>query len=134
MEREELMSLLARHTPQDAYRRVELDARIGGSDPRQLVTLCYEQLIGALGSALHAAERGDNRGKSESLTRALSTVTALQLGVSGENDVSWALRHLYEATRKSLLDCVLAFDADAITLIRQDYVDILRAMTSAPSA
>ncbi|MFM5908737.1 MAG: flagellar export chaperone FliS [Novosphingobium sp.] len=122
------MSLLARNTPQDAYRRVELEARIGGSDPRQLVTLCYEQLIGALGTALHAAERGDNQKKSEGLTRAMSAVTALQLGVTGEGEVTWALRHLYEATRKALLDSVLTFDARAIAVIRQDYIDILGAM------
>ncbi|MFM5930628.1 MAG: flagellar protein FliS [Novosphingobium sp.] len=125
------MSLLARNTPQDAYRRVELDARIGGSDPRQLVTLCYEQLIGALGTALHAAERGNNQKKSEGLTRALSAVTALQLGVTGDSEVTWALRHLYEATRKAVLDSVLAFDAAAIAVIRQDYIDILAAMGGA---
>lgn len=123
------MSLLARHTPQDAYRRVEFDARIGGSDPRQLVTLCYEQLIAALGSALHAARNGDNRGKSQALTKALSALMALQLGVGGKEDVVWALRHLYEATRKALLDNVLSFDAKAIETIRSDYVDILQAMT-----
>lgn len=122
------MTLLARHTPQDAYRRVEIDARIGGSDPRQLVMLCYEQLIGALGSALHAARAGDNRGKSHSLTRALSALAALQMGVSGEDQVAWALRHLYEATRRALLDSVLAFDAETVATVRADYVDILKAM------
>lgn len=125
------MSLLARNTPSDVYRRVELDARIGGSDPRQLVTLCYEQLIGSLGTALHADERGDNNKKSEGLTRALSAVTALQLGVSGDASIAAALRHLYEATRKSLLDSVLSFDAASIRTVRQDYIDILRAMNGA---
>ena len=62
------MTMLARHTPQDAYRRIEIDARIGGSDPRQLVMLCYEQLIGALGSALHAASLRDNSGKSAAMS------------------------------------------------------------------
>lgn len=127
------MSLLARNTPSDVYRRVELDARIGGSDPRQLVTLCYEQLIGSLGTALHADERGDNNKKSEGLTRALSAVTALQLGVSGSDSIAAALRHLYEATRKSLLDSVLSFDAASIRTVRQDYIDILRAMNGAQS-
>ncbi len=125
------MTLLARHTPQDAYRRVEIDARVGGSDPRQLVTLCYEQLIGALGSALHAAQAGDNRGKSQAITKALSALTALQIGVTGDEQVAWALRHLYEATRKALLDNVLAFDEVTIATIRGDYIDILKAMTSA---
>ncbi len=125
------MSLLARHPPQDAYRRVEIDARVGGSDPRQLVTLCYEQLIGALGSALHAGQTSDNRGKSQAITKALSALTALQIGVTGDAQVAWALRHLYEATRKALLDSALAFDANSIATIRNDYVDILKAMTAA---
>lgn len=125
------MTLLARHTPQDAYRRVELDARIGGSDPRQLVMLCYERLIGALGSALHAVRSDDNRGKSQSLTQALSALAALQIGVSGDAPVADALRHLYEATRKALLDSVMGFDARRIEQIRSDYIDILKAMTTA---
>lgn len=124
------MNMMARHSPQDAYRKVELDARVGGSDPRQLVTLCYEQLIGALGTALHAAQRGDNRGKSAAITKALSALTALQIGIAGEGEVVWALRHLYEATRRALLDSVLAFDAPAIATIRADFVDILRAMSA----
>ena len=127
------MTMLARHTPQDAYRRVEIDARIGGSDPRQLLTLCYEQLIGALGSALHAVRLRDNSGKSAAMTRSLSALAALQIGVSGEEPVCHALRHLYEATRQALLDSVLVFDAATIDTIRSDYIEILRAMTSANS-
>lgn len=125
------MTLLARHTPQDAYRKIEIDARIGGSDPRQLVALCYEQLIGALGSALHAAKQGDNRGKSQSLTRALSALAALQMGVKGDDQIAGALRHLYEATRRALLDSVLTFDAETIATVRADFVEILRAMNGA---
>lgn len=78
-------------------------------------------------------ERDDNNKKSEGLTRAVSSVTALQLGVSGDASIAGALRHLYEATRKSLLDSVLNFDAGAIRTIRQDYIDILRAMNGAQS-
>jgi len=125
------MATLARHTPHEAYRRVEFDARIGGSDPRQLVTLCYEQLIGALGLALVAHDRGDNAAKSSAITRALSALAALQLGVSGDDEVAKALRHLYEATRRSLLDMVLAFDPATVTTMRGDYVDILRAVSAA---
>ncbi|MEO5598690.1 MAG: flagellar protein FliS [Novosphingobium sp.] len=121
------MTMLARHTPQEAYRRVEMDARVNGSDARQLVSLCYEQLISALGSALHAAARGDNRGKSAGMTRAMASLTALQLGVSGETGIATALRHFYEAARRTLLDNVLAFDADAISAMRQDFIDIGRA-------
>ena len=63
-----------------------------------------------------------------------AALTALQIGVSGEQDVAWALRHLYEATRKALLDNVLSFDAKTIETIRGDFTDILRAMTSSGAA
>ena len=78
--------MLARN-PQEAYRRVDFDARIAGADSRQLVALCYEQLTTALGTALFAAQTGDNRLKSQSLTRALSAITALQLGISSATGV-----------------------------------------------
>lgn len=123
------MTMLVRHTPQETYRRIEFDARVGGSDPQQLVMLCYEQLIGALGSALVANERKDNGAKSAAITRAMSSLAALQLGVSGEGAVADALRHLYEATRRSLLDMVMGFDPATVETIRTDYVDILRAMS-----
>lgn len=123
--------MLQMRSPHEAYRRVDFDARVAGADPGQLVTLCYEQLIGALGSAIFAHERGDNLLKSQSLTRALSSITALQLGVSGEGTVAQALRQMYEAARRSVLDSALAFDATALGTVRQDFIDISRALTGA---
>ncbi|MEP7222263.1 MAG: flagellar protein FliS [Novosphingobium sp.] len=128
------MTMLARHTPQEAYRRVEMDARVNGSDARQLVSLCYEQMISALGSALHAAGHGDNRGKSAAMTRAMASLTALQLGVSGDTGVAAALRHFYESARRTLLDNVLAFDAVAVSVLRQDFINIGRATGASGTA
>ena len=121
--------MLQMRSPPEAYRRVDFDARVAGADPGQLVALCYEQLIGALGSAIFAHERGDNLLKSQSLTRALSAITALQLGVSGESSVAQALRQLYEAARRSVLDSALTFDGAALGTVRQDFIDISRALT-----
>lgn len=123
--------MLQMRSPHEAYRRVDFDARVAGADPGQLVTLCYEQLIGALGSAIFAHDRNDNLLKSQSLTRALSAITALQLGVSGESSVAQALRQLYEAARRSVLDSALSFDGAALGTIRQDFIDISRALTGA---
>lgn len=115
-------------SPQEAYRRVDFDARVAGADPRQLVALCYEQMTTALGSALFAQETGDNRLKSASLTRALSALTALQLGVSPEQSVGPALIQLYASARRAVLDSVLDFDARTITSIRQDFIEIGKAI------
>ena len=51
--------MLAMRSPHEAYRRVDFDARVAGADPGQLVTLCYEQLISALGTAVYANGLGD---------------------------------------------------------------------------
>lgn len=128
------MTVLARHTPQDAYRRVDFDARVSGCDPMELVGLCYEQLIASLGSALYAHERADNEGKSKALTRALSALTALQLGVAGNEGVALALRQFYQAARGALLDGVLTFDPVRIGQVRQDFLDIASALGNARPA
>ncbi|MCB2059291.1 MAG: flagellar protein FliS [Novosphingobium sp.] len=122
--------MLLSRSPHEAYRRVDFDARVEGADPGELVKLCYEQLSGALGTAIYAHEQGDNRLRSQSLTRALSAVTALQLGVDGDTGVSAALLQLYTATRRSILDSALEFDSELIGSIRQDFLDILKAMRS----
>ena len=120
--------MLAARTPQEAYRRVDFDARVSGSKPADLVHLCIEHLIGAIGTALHAAARGDNELKSRSINRALTSVTALQLGVSGEEGVSAALRHVYEAARRTILDSATHFDSARMDALRSDFVDIGKAL------
>lgn len=122
--------MLAIRSPHEAYRRVDFDARVEGADPRHLVGLCYEQLVSSLGSAIFAQERGDNSLKSQAITRALSAITALQMGVSGEDATAQALRHLYEATRRAILDSAISFDAGILGTIRQDYIEISRAMNA----
>ncbi|HEY0958171.1 MAG TPA: flagellar protein FliS [Novosphingobium sp.] len=125
--------MLALRSPHEAYRRVDFDARVEGADPRHLVGLCYEQLVGALGSAIYAHERGDNLLKSQSLTRGLSAITALLLGVSGDDGMAAALRQLYQSARKGILDSALDFDAQLIATIRQDFIDIAKAMNASAS-
>ena len=123
--------MLAQRNPHEAYRRVDFDARVAGANPAHLVSLCCEQVAAALSTALHAAGRGDNALKSQSLTRALSAVTALQFGVSGDDGVAAALRQLYGAARRSILDSAIAFDAATIAAIRADFLEIGKAMQSA---
>jgi flagellar protein FliS len=123
--------MLAIRSPNEAYRRVDFDARVEGADPRHLVGLCYEQLVSSLGSAIFAQERGDNSLKSQALTRALAAITALQLGVSGEDATAKALRHLYEAARRSILDSAIQFNGERLSTIRADFIEISRAMNVA---
>ncbi len=120
--------MLALRNPYEAYRKVDFDARVSCAGPGELVLLCYEQLVDTLGRALYAHEHVDNRLKSESLTRGLSAITALQFGIAGETDVACALRQLYEAARQALLDCALNFDPGTITRIRDDFSELAQAL------
>jgi flagellar protein FliS len=122
--------MLAMKSPHEAYRRVDFDARVAGANPQQLVSLCYETLAGALGTALYAQRQGDNQLKSRSLTRALSAITALTLGVSGDGEVATALRQLYQSARRSILDSAVNFDSDVIAAMRQDFIEISGALTA----
>ncbi len=127
--------MLAIRSPHEAYRRIDFDARVEGADPRHLVGMCYEQLVSSLGSAIFAQERSDNSLKSQALTRALAAITALQLGVSGEGGTAQALRHLYEATRRAILDSAIQFNGEILGTIRNDFIEISRAMNiSVPSS
>ena len=122
--------MIALKSPHEAYTRVDFDARVSGADARELLALCYEQVVTGIGTALFAADRGDNALKSRSLTRALSAVTALQLGVSGDGGVADALRHFYDAARRALLDSAIRFDPDTLRSLRQDVQDIASAVTN----
>lgn len=119
---------MRRHqSPHEAYRKVDFDARVIGADAAELVHVCYEHLIGALGTSIHAERLGDNALKSRSLTRALTAVTALKLGVSGKGEMADALHHLYETARRTILDCALVYDANQISSLRDDFMEILRS-------
>ncbi|HUD28349.1 MAG TPA: flagellar protein FliS [Novosphingobium sp.] len=115
-------------SPQEAYRRVDFDARVKGAGPAELVHLCYEHLVSALGTAVHADRRGDNCLKSRSMTRALTAITALQMGIAGGEGVAGALSQLYEAARRTVLDSALQFDSERITVLREDFLEIGRAL------
>lgn len=120
--------MLAQRSPHEAYRSVDFDARVKGASPAELVHLCYEHLVSALGTAIHADGIGDNSLKSRSMTRALTAITALQLGVSGQNEVAGALNHLYESARRTLLDCAVVFDSHRVETLRTDFIEIGRAL------
>lgn len=126
--------MLALRNPQDAYRRVEFDARVASARPDQLVGLCYDELAMALGSAIRADELGDNQRRSAGLTRALAALTALQLGVDRNAAGAAPLLKFYEGVRRTVLASVPNFRADRIAAIREDVKDIAKAFGSTGNA
>ncbi len=124
----------ALRSPHEAYRRVEFDARVEGANPRQLVLVCYDQLTAALGRALHGAKAGDNRLKSEALTRALAAIAALQMGIDPAAPIASALTQFLGAARRTLLDCVLDFDPEVVARLQKDFSEIRNSLERAEFA
>jgi flagellin-specific chaperone FliS len=123
--------MLAQRDPNVVYRKIDFDARVSAANPRELVTVCYEQLVSALGGALIAAERGNIIHRNKALTRATSALTALQMGVSGDNPVAGALVHMYTSARRAVMDSVVHFNAATISQIRADFMEIAESMANA---
>ncbi|MGV2497338.1 flagellar protein FliS [Pelagerythrobacter aerophilus] len=123
--------MLALTDPHEAYRRSSLDARVQGGDSAALVQLCLEQAIASLGSALFAQERGDPMLRSKALTRALTAITALEMGVDREAPLAEALLQVYGAARQAVLGSVIDFHADLLASVRQDFLEIEAALRGA---
>tara|TARA_B100000378_G_scaffold234446_1_gene200565 strand:+ start:49953 stop:50348 length:396 start_codon:yes stop_codon:yes gene_type:complete len=129
MERGQGLMLSGRVHPAEAYRQVEFDARVHGASQQELVWICFEQLTGALGTAIHVHEIGDPQLRSRSLSRAVSSLLALEMGLSGDDPVVLAMRDLYSRARSSILSCAVDFDAERLDHIRRDFIDIHAALS-----
>lgn len=121
----------ALRNPNQAYRRVDFEARVVGGNTRDLVLVCYDQLGQAIARALACHDRGDNLGKSEGLTRALTAIAALQMGIDPAAPMAAALDQFYTGARRVLLDAVLQFDPATLSDLSNDVREVARALTEA---
>lgn len=122
-----------RNTPADTYRRIEFDARVSGANQKQLVTLLVEELLAALQSALFAHDHGMNQRKSAAMTRALTVLTTLELGVASDaaGGIGQTLLQFYRGGKRSILDSVVSFDTHGITRLHGDFEDVRRSFVQA---
>ena len=125
---QERQLMLEKRDPYDAYQRVEFDARVKGASSAELVEICYDQLILALSIAIIADEKKDSRLKSRSLTRALTAIMALQMGVDQSHEMAAILTDFYGSARSSILASSLQFDAERLRTIRSDFREIRDAL------
>jgi flagellin-specific chaperone FliS len=124
--------MLALTDPHEAYRVSEFDARLNGARPAELVTFCLGQVIQGVGSAISAHELGRSAARSKALTRALTALTALEMGVDRDAPLAAALLQIYGSARRALLDCALDFNPETLATIRADFREILAALAPQP--
>lgn len=126
--------MLARKLPAEAYREANFDARLMGGTRDDLVIFCIEDLIANIGALEIAEERSDRSARSKALTRCVTALTALELGIDRDAALATSLLQFYGAAKSSLLDSVRETDLGSLRTLKQDFRDIGAAMKAAGSA
>ena len=122
--------MLARTKPRDAYREADFDARLMGSSRENLVLFCIEDFVQTLGALEIAEARRDRAARSRSLTRAITALTALELGIDRNAAMADSLLHFYGAAKFLLLDSIRTVDLQRIAELKQDFRDIATAFAA----
>lgn len=108
--------------PATAYRRVEFDARVEGSDGAGLTRLCLEQALVEIARARAATAR---RARADALGRAGSALLALSEGVAPDNPLRAALRSFYGGARAAVLGSIARFDSARLGAVERDLSDVM---------
>ncbi len=120
--------------PAEAYRRVEFDARIEGSDGTKLTQICLEAVVQALTGAQAAADRKDRTGLADALGRAGQIILGLERAVDPANPMSATLREFYSAASLQVRQITIRYNKAMLATLRQDFIDVMEAMDAARAA
>lgn len=123
------MNMLTRR-PGEAYRKIELNARVEASSGQDLTLICLEEVIAALGQALIAVERKPDEVPHEALTRANGIAVWLASNVAPENPMREAMLQFYGGLATTIARNMRQTSRDALLRARGDYVDLLNAAKS----
>ena len=123
--------MLARTHPSDAYRQSAFDARLMGSRSGDLVIFCLEDFVENLGALELAQKRGDPAARSKALTRCVTALTALELGIDREADLADSLLQFYGSAKADLLDSIRQTDMAKVAQLRADFSEIIKAFKTA---
>ncbi|MFW2349030.1 flagellar protein FliS [Qipengyuania sp.] len=126
--------MLARARPGEAYRESNFDVRLKASGRDDLVLICLDDLIENLGVLQITESRGDRASRSRTLTRCVTALTALEMGIDREAELATSLMQFYGAAKGLLLDSIRAIDLQKITQLRGDLREIAAAFRAAKLA
>ncbi len=102
--------MLARAKPGEAYRQSNFDVRLMASDRDDLVLICLDDLIENLGVLEIVEQRDDRAARSRTLTRCVTALTALEMGIDREAELASSLAQFYGAAKNLMLDSIRALD------------------------
>ncbi len=118
---------MLKNTPDSAYRRVEVDARIEASDGADLTRICLEEVIAALAQSALALNRSPARVPSDSLARAHGIALWLTRSVAPDNPLRDQLRQFYGGLAATIGRNMVSPALAELEQARDDFADVLAA-------
>jgi flagellar protein FliS len=101
----------------NAYRKTEVQSRT----PLELVVMLYDGALRFIGVAKDAIARGDIRGRSEAISRALAIVSELQstLDVERGGDMAASLDDMYRYVTQRLVQSTIKNDVEPLEEVKR---------------
>lgn len=118
------------NSPLDAYKQVEKETSIRGSDPYNLVLLLLEGSMEAMRQARAAIEEGSTEKKSNLITRAIEIINdglSASLNIEDGGAIATNLKALYDYMISRLLHAHMNNDVTAIREVEELLGEILDA-------
>lgn len=114
----------------NAYRRVDLDARIEASTGEDLTRICLEEAVASLGQAIAAIEHKPGQIPREALSRAHGIAIWLARSVAADNPLSGPLTQFYGGVAATIARNLTRSSPLELAQTRNDLNDILEASRS----
>ena len=111
----------------NAYRKIDLDARIEASSGEDLTRICLEEAVASLGQAIAAIENRPGQIPREPLSRAHGIAIWLARSVAADNPLSGALTQFYGGVAETIARSLTRASPLELARTRDDLNDLLRA-------
>jgi len=116
--------MLAVSDPGLAYRRSSFEARLLAASPQDMVIMCLDDLLTNLVRFEQADLRDDREARSSALTRCITSLTALEMGVDRAAPLGETLLQFYAAGKSALLGMVVSVEVRRLRAIKSDFEEI----------
>lgn len=123
--------MLAARDPRLAYRRSSFDARLVAASPQDMVIMCLDDLLANLVRFEQADLRDDREARSAGLTRCITALTALEMGVDRATPLGPTLLQFYAAGKAALLGMMVTIEVGTLRAIKADFEEIRQSFGAA---
>ena len=115
-------------TPREAYRRTHFRARVESGTPDDLVIICLDEFLAQLATIDVMEQRGNKAGRSLAISRAVTALITLELGVDHSSPLAPALLEFYRAAKSWLLGSLHSLDREILARCRADFEQVRESL------